>query len=454
MLSDVAQPGSERGADLEYSAWFSRGWTLQELIAPPNVEFYDSSWVNLGNKDDFWIYEAIHFRTKIPIAAITTGDLSLYSVAQRMSWAAGRETTRPEDLAYCLLGLFDINMPLLYGEGTKAFLRLQEEIIRISDDMSIFAWTDAQGSFASYSGLLAASPSHFSTCQHIVRKRPSAEANHPESEPYQVTNKGIRIPFQLAQKTKSIPQDEYAAVLQDVVYEDLTPLAGTRRQTVHLPLAVCLQKLNNNQFVRVQTDKLIAVPGSVPIPPPTTILVRQIGRDAVEIPSHAKARGIILSGPPAALELRDVRPARWDSTAMILYFAGPQWSKATLGPAAFKFHWTATHSMTGKTFRYHVGVNIDLGRPWGEVANAQISPTVPGPETSKAGSEPKKGAEMKSPELTPTRQTLLIAPPRNPEDFGIQLTLRRELVGQDLYIKMSFTVENDRRVCLVVFFVG
>ncbi|KAK4447976.1 HET-domain-containing protein [Podospora aff. communis PSN243] len=141
-----------------------------ELIAPPNVEFYDSSWVSLGNKADFWIYEAIHFRTEIPIPAITTGDLSHYSIAQKMSWAAGRETTRSEDLAYCLLGLFDINMPLLYGEGTKAFVRLQEEIIRVSDDMSIFAWTDA---------------------------RP---------EPYQVTNMGIRIPFHLVQKDNSTSQ--------------------------------------------------------------------------------------------------------------------------------------------------------------------------------------------------------------------------------------------------------
>jgi len=72
---------------------------------------------------------------------LETSDLSLASVAQKMFWASNRKTTRKEDMAYCLLGLFDINMPLLYGEGEKAFLRLQEHIAATSTDHSLFAWS-------------------------------------------------------------------------------------------------------------------------------------------------------------------------------------------------------------------------------------------------------------------------------------------------------------------------
>ncbi|KAK4206535.1 heterokaryon incompatibility protein-domain-containing protein, partial [Rhypophila decipiens] len=82
------------------------------------------------------------------------------SIAKRMSWAARRETTRPEDTAYCLMGIFDVNMPMLYGEGPKAFIRLQEEILRDSEDQSLFAWTASEESAkqAPYRGLFALSP--------------------------------------------------------------------------------------------------------------------------------------------------------------------------------------------------------------------------------------------------------------------------------------------------------
>ena len=89
-------------------------------------------------------------------------DHNKASVAQKLSWASERETTRIEDEAYSLLGLFDVNMPLLYGEGPKAFRRLQHEIIRSSDDHSIFAWTGPG------TGVLAASPSDFRTSGNIV----------------------------------------------------------------------------------------------------------------------------------------------------------------------------------------------------------------------------------------------------------------------------------------------
>ncbi|KAI1265851.1 HET-domain-containing protein [Xylariaceae sp. FL1019] len=111
--------------------WFARGWTLQELIAPDIVEFYDGQWYCIGNKTDRRIAQAINHITRIPIALLEKKKpLRSLTIAQRMSWAADRETTRTEDIAYSLLGIFDVNMPLLYGEGRKAYTRLLEEICK------------------------------------------------------------------------------------------------------------------------------------------------------------------------------------------------------------------------------------------------------------------------------------------------------------------------------------
>lgn len=128
--------------------WFTRGWTLQELIAPRDLRFYDGQWRFCGTRDE-------HGRD---LEAITGIDYSVllgprhpeyvapaeYSVADRMSWASSRRTKRTEDIAYCLLGLFGVHMPLIYGEETGAFRRLQEAIIQNSNDLSILAWGMSQ----------------------------------------------------------------------------------------------------------------------------------------------------------------------------------------------------------------------------------------------------------------------------------------------------------------------
>ncbi|KAI0147166.1 heterokaryon incompatibility protein-domain-containing protein [Xylariaceae sp. FL1272] len=150
---------------LESCRWFKRGWTLQELIAPRRVDFYDGAWNVLGDKASMasrlcritGIEELVLLHRKSP---------SDICVAQRMSWAALRQTTRVEDEAYCLLGLFGINMPLLYGEENKAFRRLQYEIIRTTHDWSILAWTspfppEFRYSFPGDCGILAPRPSAF-----------------------------------------------------------------------------------------------------------------------------------------------------------------------------------------------------------------------------------------------------------------------------------------------------
>jgi hypothetical protein len=122
--------------EISGSRWFTRGWTLQELIAPKNVMFFSSRWELIGTKQS--LGRNIASITGIDMETLLDpATLSSASVARRMSWAAKRQTTRTEDVAYCLMGLFDVNMPLLYGEGEKAFIRLQEEIIKENDDHSL-----------------------------------------------------------------------------------------------------------------------------------------------------------------------------------------------------------------------------------------------------------------------------------------------------------------------------
>ncbi|RWA08664.1 hypothetical protein EKO27_g6456 [Xylaria grammica] len=139
LLTDVGVNVGGSPGVFEKSRWFTRGWTLQELLGPKKVVFLDGHWKILGDRAH--LAQTISKVTRIHIGVLNDRNTVLdYSIAQRMSWAANRETTRLEDVAYCLLGIFDINMPLLYGEGTKAFRRLQEEIIKVSDDQSILVW--------------------------------------------------------------------------------------------------------------------------------------------------------------------------------------------------------------------------------------------------------------------------------------------------------------------------
>ena len=113
------------------SRWFTRGWTLQELVAPASVEFFSKEGQYLGNKRS--LERHIHEVTGIPVKALQGSSLSDFSVPERMSWAEKRETTRKEDKAYSLLGIFDVYMPLIYGEGREnAFQRLREKIDKTS----------------------------------------------------------------------------------------------------------------------------------------------------------------------------------------------------------------------------------------------------------------------------------------------------------------------------------
>jgi len=134
-LSDVPDPKdptSTAESAFPNSRWFKRGWTLQELIAPSSVEFFSRSGELLGSKKSR--VQQIHQITRIDIGALQGNCLSEFSIDKRISWTTGRETKVEEDAAYCLLGIFDIHMPLIYGEGRqRAFDRLRRKVQRSLD---------------------------------------------------------------------------------------------------------------------------------------------------------------------------------------------------------------------------------------------------------------------------------------------------------------------------------
>jgi len=124
--SDV--PSSADDRSFQHSRWFTRGWTLQELLAPKSVEFFDREWNLIGNKSDAKIEAAICQITKIPALALSGNThLSRFSVDERMRWLGGRETKLVEDRAYCLLGILGIFTYILYGEREEAMVRVRKE---------------------------------------------------------------------------------------------------------------------------------------------------------------------------------------------------------------------------------------------------------------------------------------------------------------------------------------
>ncbi|KAE8344226.1 heterokaryon incompatibility protein-domain-containing protein [Aspergillus arachidicola] len=167
------------------SRWYTRGWTLQELLAPSNVVFYNREWQWIGTKRQ--LLEEVSGITGVDEINLIGLGIKPTCIGQKMSWAASRKTTRIEDKAYCLLGLCGVHMPLLYGEGENAFRRLQEEIIRTSTDMSILAWGGCDNRW----GILASSPGSFINFPYIPNPTRRRQL------PYEMTNAGLRITLPL-----------------------------------------------------------------------------------------------------------------------------------------------------------------------------------------------------------------------------------------------------------------
>ncbi|KAI0399955.1 heterokaryon incompatibility protein-domain-containing protein [Xylaria palmicola] len=271
--------------DLGSSRWFTRGWTLQELIAPDNVWFYNRHWSFIG--DRFSMFKALASITGIDEGVLRHGHnpwlatwdmhdrtgnlyscpcgvdwpelrwiLDKFSVATIMSWAAQRQTSREEDVAYCLMGLFDINMPLLYGERNKAFRRLQEEIVRRTNDQSILAWVDRKPSLSCHA--LARSPSCFSNFgQHIEKPRFLRHELHSPvhklktSTPIRMTKEGVEVELLVCKLENSREEIKHLGIL-DCTKKDSA--------MARLALPLLSQSQSNDVFVAARAYLLMLYP--------------------------------------------------------------------------------------------------------------------------------------------------------------------------------------------------
>ncbi|KAH7174390.1 heterokaryon incompatibility protein-domain-containing protein [Fusarium flagelliforme] len=263
-LSDVS-PGDL--SSFSNSLWFTRGWTLQELLAP-SEEIFDI--------------------TKIEEADMRSG-IHKASISKRMSWVSHRQTSRPEDIAYCMLGIFDINMPLLYGEGDKAFIRLQEEIIRFSNDQSIFCWHWSREHVPSdWSSILSPSPKAFENSGSYHQAW-----GGDDSLSYTISNSGLSIKLKLVDVASMHntwpsknerphgPKSARVLALLDVQCRDTSCRAAIAlqqpplsRRFVRSPFPPCPIPIDNCDNVE-PTDICIVGPRDrallIPAPPPTHI---------------------------------------------------------------------------------------------------------------------------------------------------------------------------------------
>lgn len=200
----------------EESRWFTRGWTLQELIAPRVVLFYGCRWNAIGSLPS--LLNRVSAITGIqPDVLDHTRPLADLNIARRLSWAAKRNTTRTEDQAYCLLGIFDISMPLVYGEGPRAFMRLQELLIQQSTDQSIFAWDAPLGFIRSGELLFAPSPHCFVNSGKVRRRRGTASESA-----FRLSNRGLEITLPIVRRRlDQDPSRPYVTLgILDCKYED------------------------------------------------------------------------------------------------------------------------------------------------------------------------------------------------------------------------------------------
>jgi hypothetical protein len=332
-LSDLSSQLSEEDIEtrLPFCRWFTRGWTLQELLAPRELVFFAQDWTQLGERSH-WA-TIISAATCIHEGALTGSvqKVRAFSVAQKFSWASKRDTTREEDMAYCLLGLFNVHMPLLYGEGSQAFVRLQEEIMKKSDDQTIFAWSQSDMN-RQYRGLLASSPREFENCTSIAPFR-----NWKSSQSYENTNAGLRLtPSLLRTRDDSI----FSLILQ--CYDQRAP---------ERMLGIGLVKLSpiGDQFARIH-DLQYHMGIGCQFLPQHTIYIRN---DVIRPEAHTLSETgklihfhISITGHKSSHQITHAWPPdQWDQRCQML--KPPNWSNETdhrsnrPDPGLFNWSWHA-----------------------------------------------------------------------------------------------------------------
>ncbi|KAI1332905.1 heterokaryon incompatibility protein-domain-containing protein [Xylariaceae sp. FL0255] len=286
-LSDVLSPDA-----FSRAKWFKRGWTLQELIAPEILDFYvpdpdrpTKAWSKFGSRDGMADEIAKITNVSIDVLNMARRPLHEYCVAQKMSWAAMRQTARTEDIAYCLLGLFGVNMPLIYGEGDKAFHRLQEEIVKKNNDMTILAWDSLNIRRTHHYSIFAPSPDAFARCGSYTR------VHNATSHGIDITNRGLRVTgtrrLRFAQLPDSLARRLGTGLqatdqqLEFVPQSNCVPFekGGTNRYVLFVArrdspnsratIGICLQKLTPRLFMR---DMALPMSLLLPITPDVSVV--------------------------------------------------------------------------------------------------------------------------------------------------------------------------------------
>jgi len=237
-LDDCVKDSFDSIDDFSACRWFQRGWTLQELLASSRVEFYSTHWTHIGNK--YTLASVLSEVTGVAERALLwPTSVPSFSIATRMNWASKRVTTRIEDTAYCLLGIFGVKMSPLYGEGMQAFQRLQEELLKISDDESIFAFEPKEQFRKSTlfgepakPGALARHPAEFAAQGGVAPVRSKAHR-----KPYSMTNKGLHIQLPLLNGTDDFEGDSPSVmgVLNCHFEDDFSSFVGIRLEPTATP---------------------------------------------------------------------------------------------------------------------------------------------------------------------------------------------------------------------------
>jgi hypothetical protein len=360
------------------SKWFRRAWTLQELLAPsnyqsnidpdtkfdPGMKFYSRDWQLLGNKGS--IGTRISKITGIPIEYLEGQSLETASISMRMSWAADRQATRSEDIAYSLLGIFDVNMPLLYGEGkVKAFRRLQEEIMKISEDETLFAWESSEFGTNQLTGdVLASGPNDFREARDLI-----PFASDGPVAPYTITHRGLRI-WQTLFHTRelgSVERDKIRPLRSPImIWSGLDIVWGILRcHVVHdfqHYVVVPLRHLSADIYLRNVSTSVSLIPsGSISATAyPREIYIRN-SRTSTIANSVRRRWGFLLRKPPEGAEIRQCYPKEaWSAKDNIL-----QGKEDNVGPsswhAAFEFRFSPTNK-AGNTENYVVFVALGCRR--------------------------------------------------------------------------------------------
>ncbi|KAF8849377.1 HET-domain-containing protein [Acephala macrosclerotiorum] len=382
-LSDVSSDHDHEACDSSFrkARWFTRGWTLQELLAPMIVVFFDQDWNMFGTKES--LSGAIEKFTGIdsryicwddPFSSTSTGNaygcLSQASVAERMSWAARRHTTRKEDIAYCLLGIFDIHMPMLYGEGNRAFARLQEEIMKATDDSTLLSWGYKQpwDDRRETDDILALIPASFEHCRDLT---PSKLNGFPRPS-FSMTQKGLELtlPVRADESHKHIVYAILACGPRQSIDEP-----GCCKSLLAIPL-VSTSACDDPSFWKEQNEYLRYTWCSPSLVSPTflkaaktrTIIIRRPSRvngQLINLSIRLRApRGYDLIGTYPPQPITPLLGTRFISLSKFSSGQVPSWIDPSNQPGAnllpSKYgHETTWHSEEGQRM-FHIGTSVGI----------------------------------------------------------------------------------------------